>query len=132
MQSQELRGLLHLIKVKKLGKEHRKQKGKPDPQDYRTSAAPYSAQIFKGDTQEVGAVLGLFSEKLDTGTAFDKYREKLKGYAERNIDNAKGVMCVVTDMEDPIKTFEEDIILKYLDEYEAKSILKKKRLELAL
>ena len=52
---------------------------------------------FKGDTPEVGAVLGLMSEKLDIGTDFDKFREKQKGYTERNFDNTKEIMCVVTE-----------------------------------
>ena len=38
---------------------------------------------------------------------------------ERNIDNAKYVMGVVTDMEDTIKTFKENNIPEYLDEEEA-------------
>ena len=60
-------------------------------------------RYFKGDTPEVGAVLGLLSEKLYIGTDFGKLIEKLKGYAEINIDKAKYVICVVTYMEDPIK-----------------------------
>ena len=38
-------------------------------------------------------------------------------------------MCAVTAMVDPTKTFEEDNMPKYLDEYETKSIMKKKRLQ---
>ena len=37
-------------------------------------------------------------------------------------------MCVVTDIEDQMKTFEEHNAKKYLDEYEANSILNKLRL----
>ena len=59
-----------------------------------------SHEGFKGNTTEVGNVICLISEKLDIGTAFDKFREKLKGYAERKFDNTKYVMCVVTYMED--------------------------------
>ena len=47
---------------------------------------------------------------------------------ERKINNEKYVICEVTDLKDPIKTFEENNIPKYLDECEANSILKKKRL----
>ena len=36
------------------------------------------------------------------------------------------------EMENTMKTFEEDNMLKYLDEDEANSILKKKKLELSL
>ena len=61
---------------------------------------------FKGDTPEVGSVLGLMSKKLYIGTSFDNFREKLKGYMERNFDNTKYVLCVVTYMEDTMKTFE--------------------------
>ena len=60
-------------------------------------------RYVKGDTLQVGTIIGLFSEKLDIGTAFDKFREKLKDYVEINFENAKYVLCVVTDMEDPIK-----------------------------
>ena len=79
---------------------------------------------FKVKTPEIGAVLDLMSEKLDTGMDFDKFRETLKVYMERNIENLKDVLCVVTDTEDPMKCFEEDKTPKDLDEYEAKSILK--------
>ena len=54
------------------------------------------------------------------------------GYVETNVDHVKDVMCVVTDMGDPMKTFEDNNILGYLDEEEENFILKKKRLELAL
>ena len=33
---------------------------------------------------------------------FDHFREKLKGYVEINIDYVKYVICVVTDIEDPM------------------------------
>ena len=71
---------------------------------------------FMGDTPEVGAVLGLLSEKLDTGTALDNFSDKLKGYMEGKLDNEKDVMCVVTDIENPTKTFEEGKMPKYLYE----------------
>ena len=67
---------------------------------------------FKGDTPEVGAALGLLSEKLDIGTDFDKFREKLKGYVERKFDNPKDLLFVVTDMEDPMKKMERKICQK--------------------
>ena len=51
---------------------------------------------------------------------------------DRNIDNEKYLMCVVTYIDGPMKTFEEDKIIKDLDEGESKNILKKKRLELTL
>ena len=38
---------------------------------------------FKSNTPKLGAVLGLMSKKLDIGTAFEKFIEKLKGYVER-------------------------------------------------
>ena len=85
-------------------------------------------RYFKSGTLEIGTVLGAMNKKIDIGTVFDNFRDKLKGYLERNLYNATYVMCVVTDVEDPIKTFEEDNMPKYLDEDEAKSILKNKRL----
>ena len=87
---------------------------------------------FKDNTPEVRAVLGLLSKKLDIGTDFDKFREKLKGYVERKFENEKYVLCVVIEMEDQIKTFEENNMPEDLDEEEAKCTLKKKILELAL
>ena len=56
-------------------------------------------RYFKVDTPEVGTVLGLMSKKLDTGTAFDKLRDKLKCYMEKMLDSAKHVMCVASYME---------------------------------
>ena len=57
-----------------------------------------SHRDFKGDTPYVGSVLGLLSEKLDNGTAFDKFRDKLNSYVERKFQNEKYLMCVVTYM----------------------------------
>ena len=34
---------------------------------------------FKGGTPEVGAAIGLMSKKIDIGTDFYRFREKLKG-----------------------------------------------------
>ena len=34
------------------------------------------------------------SGKLDIGTAFDKFREKIKGYVKRKFANGKYVLCV--------------------------------------
>ena len=45
---------------------------------------------------------------------------------ERKFENEKYVMCVVIDMEDQMKTFEYNNMLKYFDEGEANSILKNK------
>ena len=64
-------------------------------------------KYFKGITPEVGAVLSLLSEKLDIGTVFDNFLEKIKGYVERKIYDTKYLMCVVTYMEDLTKTFED-------------------------
>ena len=47
--------------------------------------------------------------------AFDKFREKLKSYMERKLDNTKYVFWVVTYTEDPMKTLEDNNILEYLD-----------------
>ena len=85
-------------------------------------------RCFKDNTPEVGAVFGLLPKKLDIGTDFDKFIEKPNSYVERKLNNTKDVMCAVTAMVDPTKTFEEDNMPKYLDEYETKSIMKKKRL----
>ena len=48
---------------------------------------------------------------------------------EKVFDNTKDVLCVVIDMEDPMKTVKGDNITEYLDKEEAKSILKTKILE---
>ena len=47
---------------------------------------------FKYVTPQVGTVLVLLYETLDIGKDFEKFREKLKGYTERNFDNAKYVI----------------------------------------
>ena len=41
----------------------------------------------------------------------------MKGYSERKFDNAKNVMCVVIDMEDPVKIFEDKNTPEDLYEY---------------
>ena len=51
---------------------------------------------------------------------------------ERKFDNTKGVMYVITDMEDTLKQFEEKNMMGYLYEEEENFNLKKKKLELAL
>ena len=71
---------------------------------------------FKDDTRKVGDVLGLLSEKVIYWNGFDEFRKKLRGYVERKVDNAKYVMCVVTEMGDPTKPFEEDNMPKGEDE----------------
>ena len=87
---------------------------------------------FKDGTPEAGAVLGLLSGKLDIGTDFDKFREKIRGYVETKFDNSKDVICVVTDIEDAMQFLKKNNKTEDLDGEEAKYILKKKRLELAL
>ena len=52
--------------------------------------------------------------KLDIGTDFEKFGEKLKGYVERKFDNAKYVMCVVTNREDKMKCLNR-ITLRNID-----------------
>ena len=47
---------------------------------------------------------------------FDKFKEKLKGYAERKFDNSKYGMYVVTEIEDPVKKFEDNNMPGYLFE----------------
>ena len=51
---------------------------------------------------------------------------------ERKFDNTKGVMYVITDMEDTLKQFEEKNMMGYLYEEEENFNPKKKKLELAL
>ena len=73
-------------------------------------------RYFKGDTPELRAVIGLLSKVLYIRTAVDKFRVKLKGYAERKFENSKYMMCVVTYMEDSMKVFEDKIVPEYLNE----------------
>ena len=54
------------------------------------------------------------SEKLDIETDFDKFKEDLKGCLDRKFDNSKYLMCVVTYMEDTMKTIEQENMPKYL------------------
>ena len=49
-------------------------------------------KYFKYDTPHVGTVLGLLYETLDTGKAFENFRDKLKDYTDRKFDNANYVL----------------------------------------
>ena len=89
-------------------------------------------RYFRGNTPEVGAVLGLLSKTFDIGAAFDNFGEKLKSYVERYFENVKDVLCVLIDMEDMMKQIEDNNILGYLYEEESNFIPKKKILELSL
>ena len=76
----------------------------------------HTAHMYlRDDTLEVGPVIGLLSVKLGIGTAFDKFSDKLKGYVKRETYNENYGMCVVTDMDNPMKFPEKANIPKYLD-----------------
>ena len=52
------------------------------------------------------------SGKIDIGTDYDSFREKLKGYVEINFNNTKYALCVVIDMGDPMKFLKRTTLRK--------------------
>ena len=64
-------------------------------------------RYFKGGTPGSRRCTWFTILKLDIGTYFDKFREKLNGYVERKFENEKDVFCVVIEMEEKVKSFEE-------------------------
>ena len=60
---------------------------------------------FLGKTKELEAVLGLKTERLTHKVAFDVFREKLGEYILKTFTNARHVITLVEDMENPIPEF---------------------------
>jgi len=61
---------------------------------------------FTGETLDLGAVLGLFSEKLDKSVSFDKFTDFIKNYMLKNYKNTEDIVCLIVDLEDPTTVFE--------------------------
>ena len=63
---------------------------------------------------------------------FGQVQRETKLLRRDNFYNTRDVLCVVTDMEEPMKTFVENNTPEDLDEEEAKHIPDNNKLELAL
>ena len=60
---------------------------------------------FEGKTKDIGAVLGLKTERLTHKVPFDTFREKLAEYVLKELTNARHVIPLVEDMVHPMKQF---------------------------
>ena len=56
---------------------------------------------WKGDTESIGVILGLKSEKLSNKTTVDGLLEKLEGYAKKEFDFYDDVLPLIVDEKDP-------------------------------
>ena len=63
---------------------------------------------WKGETEEVGLVLGIKSEKLSNQTSVDGLLEKLEGHAKKTFDHYKDVLCLIVETEDPVAKLEKE------------------------
>ena len=57
---------------------------------------------FAGETLELDAVLGLTSERLNKGTSFEIFQEKLGNYVLKNLPKAEDVIILVSALQDPL------------------------------
>jgi hypothetical protein len=57
---------------------------------------------FAGETLEIDAVLGLKSERLNKGTSFEIFQEKLVNYVLKNLPKAEDVIILVSALQDPL------------------------------
>ena len=87
---------------------------------------------FSGETKEVEAVLTLVTEQVDKGVTFDIFQERLRNYVLKNLENGEDVIPVITKLEDPTTTFEENHAPGDLTEAELASPVKVKMWELRI
>jgi len=59
------------------------------PSKNENALLSFETKGFTGETLELGAVLGLFSEKLDKGVSFDKFTDLIKNYTLKTIRTLK-------------------------------------------
>ena len=64
------------------------------------------SRSFVGETPELGAVVGLLSERLDKGVTMEQFQEKLKLYVLKNYKKGEDVVTLVEDLVDPRIDFE--------------------------
>ena len=76
-----------------------------DTRKQHTANIETQDKSFSGKTKEVGGVLGLKSERLTFEVPFDTFREKLAEYILKEFNNARNVISLVEDMEDPMSVF---------------------------
>jgi len=77
---------------------------------------------FVGETPKLDAVLVLLTERVDKGTSFEKFQERLKTYALKNFKNAKDVIGLIINMDDPKADFQMKYAPKDLDVTEANNL----------
>ena len=63
---------------------------------------------WKGDSEDIGVVLGIKIEKLSNQTSVDGLVKKLEGYAKQNLEYYKDVLCIVTEGKDPVPKLEAE------------------------
>ena len=61
---------------------------------------------FEGANPEVGAVLGLKSEKITKKIPFNQFREKLVEHIKSTFTHSRDIACVVKKMVDPMTDFD--------------------------
>ena len=63
---------------------------------------------WKGDSEEIGVVLGIKIEKLNNQTSVDGLIEKLEGHIKRTFEYYEDVLCLVTEGQDPVAKLEAE------------------------
>ena len=72
---------------------------------------------FWGETTDLDAVLGLYTEKIDRSVNFEEFQDQLKNYALKTLKQAKDVVGMITNIVDLVSNFKtknspEDPFLK--------------------
>jgi len=64
-------------------------------------------RMFTRETQEIDAVIGLTSERLDKGIIFEVFQECIKNYVLKSFKKAEDVITLIIDLKYPKQEFEE-------------------------
>ena len=67
----------------------------------RNNGSIHADKHFCGNNPNIGAVLGLKTEKIDKKVSFDVFREKLANYVLVNLKDAEDVMPLIEEQVDP-------------------------------
>ena len=63
-------------------------------------------RAFWGETTDLDAVLGLYTEKIDRSVNFEEFQDHLKNYVLKNLKRAEDVVGMITNIFDPVSDFE--------------------------
>ena len=63
---------------------------------------------WKGESDEIGVVLGIKIEKLNNQTSVDGLIEKLEGHIKRKFEHYEDVLCILTEGQDPVPKLEAE------------------------